>query len=107
MISVNQAIITGYIPIALDPSYTGVLPKVAAASCLSFTDAAPWTNRTPEHEPWPRVVKCDTPNGGANDQVNRNTSHIDQFIDDGGQQSASIGRIEGIDMIPRGPFWRR
>jgi hypothetical protein len=108
MISINENVVTGFTPINLGSSYAGVLPTAATPSCLSFTDAAPWTNRVPAHEPWPRTMMGDTPSANSpNPECKYNTSHNPQFVDDGGESSKSINRVEGIDILPRGQFWRR
>jgi len=73
------------------------------------TQISPWTNRVPEHEPWPRVLMQD-----SNDTVNslnsgylNNVDWIKQYDNVGTNGRESIGKVEGTDTITRGPFWRR
>lgn len=70
---------------------------------------APWTNRVPDHEPWPRVLMQD-----SDDSVNtsnsghlNNVDWIKQYNNQGQRGREPIGKIEGTDTITRGPFWRR
>jgi uncharacterized protein (DUF2345 family) len=73
------------------------------------TRFAPWTNRLPQHEPWPRNLMQDngdavnTPNTGYLDNV----GWVPQYTNTGQEGREFIGKIEGTDIIERGPFWRR
>lgn len=107
-VSVNDEVVNGLQPFPLEGFYSNSLPKFAAPACLSNVEQAPWTNRVPQHEPWPRTMMGDTE--GMNDESDeflRNTSHNPQFVDDGGKASEQIGRVEGDETIIRGDFWRR
>ena len=77
------------------------------------TRLAPWTNRVPDHEPWPRVMMQD-----GNDTVNEENSgytnnvdwieQYDNIVRDGDPSGREpIGQIEGDEEIERGMFWRR
>jgi hypothetical protein len=89
-----------------------VVPRKPAAPSFDVneTEITPWTNRVPDHEPWPRVMKID-----KGDPVNRtsnrpeyNVDWIDQYTDDGSSEgSKPIGVYEGDEKIERGDFWRR
>lgn len=89
--------------------FSSVQPTLARKACLSLTEISPWTNRVPQHEPWPRVLKQD---GGdevneENDGYKNNVDWIDQFNNEGEEGAKPIGRVEGDEEIERGPFWRR
>lgn len=107
---VNQNVVSGFQPFELSSFYIPFVPKYANPSCLSVAMQAPWTNRKPEHEPWPRVMKGDTvpPPNAPNEEYKKNVHHWDQFDNitspDGLQP---IGRVEGDETIQRGEFWRR
>lgn len=69
-----------------------------------------WTNRVPQHEPWPRVMKQDSddPINAMNSGYKNNVDWIDQYdnvTSPAGLQP--IGRVEGDQTIERGTFWRR
>jgi len=70
---------------------------------------APWTNRVPEHEPWPRVLKQDkeNPQNAANAGSVDNVDWIDQYTNVSTAGRIDIGKVEGTETIDRGPFWRR
>jgi hypothetical protein len=108
-VQVNQSVVTGFATFPLDSFYFPNIPPFAQPACLSNVQQAPWTNRVPQHEPWPRTLMGDTVGANApNDESERNTSHNPQFVDDGGGiGSQSIGRVEGETTIQRGEFWRR
>ena len=107
-IEVNQSVVTGLPAFPIDNYYLPQIPKIATPACLSEAEPAPWTNRVPGHEPWPRTMMGDTVGANAaNPECNYNTSHNPQFVDDGGKASESINRVEGTDTITRGQFWRR
>lgn len=107
-LKVNESVVSGLQPFPLDSIYSSVIPKFASPSSLSSAENAPWTNRVPQHEPWPRTLMGNdhAPNS-TNDQSEYNTHHNPQFEDDGGKASENIGRVEGQDTLDRGPFWRR
>lgn len=107
-IQVNAAIINAIGDFPLDSTYASVMPTLASVSCLSDADSAPWTNRVPTHEPWPRTMSQNTTTNAVSDQCDYNTAHEPQFVDDGGGiGSYSINRVEGEDTITRNQFWRR
>jgi hypothetical protein len=106
-IQVNQSVVTGLPPFPIDAYYTPSLPTIANPACLSQADVAPWTNRVPSHEPWPRTLMCNTTTNAPTDQPEYNTAHEPQFVDDGGQASQSINRVEGEQTITRNQYWRR
>lgn len=105
--SINQEIIIDFENYAED--YEDVQPIFAEKSALSLTEISPWTNRVPEHEPWPRVMKQnDEEQNEMNDEYKRNTRHIDQFDNESSPEGRQpIGRVEGDEEIERGPLWRR
>lgn len=92
-------------PIGNIEEYT---PRQAGVSQASDAGFALWTNRVPQHEPWPRTLMVDTPN--LNKETNEheyNINHNPQFNDDSPVGSKKINRVEGEEVIPRGKFWRR
>lgn len=107
MIQVNKDIVNGFKPFPLDGFYFSNIPPFADPACLSNAEQAPWTNRVPSHEPWARTMMGDTTTNGVSDQCEYNTSHSPQFVDDGGNASYDIGRVEGEVTTERGPYWRR
>lgn len=107
---VNQNVVTGFTPFETSSFYVPFIPKYAKQSCLSVAMQALWTNRVPEHEPWPRVMKGDTnpPPNSANDEYKKNTHHWDQYDNITSPEGLEpIGKVEGDENIPRGEFWRR
>lgn len=70
---------------------------------------APWANRVPQHEPWPRVMKqdADRPQDSENDSYLNNTDWVDQYTNVGEAGRKPIGKTEGDETIDRGKFWRR
>ena len=73
------------------------------------TMIAPWTNRVPMAEPWPRVMMIDS-GDAQNAQSSRpenNVAWIEQYNNEGEAGREPVGKVEGQDMIDRGPFWRR
>lgn len=107
-LSVNKSVANGLAAFPLESFYTPAIPKFASPACLSNVENAPWTNRVPQHEPWPRTLMGNTEGANSeNDESTMNTHHFPQFEDDGGSASESIGRIEGTETIERGEFWRR
>lgn len=107
---VNNHVISGFEEFDLGPFHDEYMPKYAALSALSQAESALWTNRVPEHEPWPRVMKGDTtpPPNEPNEEYKKNVHHYDQYDNvtspDGIQP---IGRVEGDEKIERNDFWRR
>lgn len=76
----------------------------------ALTQIAIWTNRVPQHEPWPRVLEqsSDQTVNTLNIGYQNNVQWVDQFNNDGTQAgSEPIGRVEGNITIDRGMFWRR
>lgn len=93
-----------------DERFSNVQPPFARKSCLSLTEISPWTNRVPQHEPWPRVLKQDEGDevNEENDGYTNNVDWIDQYDNETSPEGLKpIGRIEGDEEIERGPFWRR
>lgn len=83
-------------------------PRQAAASSPSGAIYAVWTNRVPQHEPWPRTLMVNTENlNTTTDEHEFNTRHNPQFTEDSEEGRKQIGKIEGETEITRGPFWRR
>ena len=79
-------------------------PRQAGQAYLSGIGVALWTNRVPQHEPWPRTMMVDTDQiNTATDEHNRNTRHKPQYSED----HRDVGRVEGDEINERGPFWRR
>lgn len=97
------------------PVLTPVDQTVTSESIPSFTftpdlaEIAPWTNRVPDHEPWPRVLKQDSDDtvNEKNDGYKNNVDWINQFDDETDEGAEQIGVIEGDEEIDRGMFWRR
>lgn len=103
------------------PALQSIRPKLATAATASGADRALWTNRVPEHEPWPRVLKAmpqkdpnatqawDDANGMAYQDADvaqrheLNRHHNDEFHKD----SAWVGRAEGDEIIERNRLWKR
>lgn len=72
-------------------------------------EIAPWTNRVPDHEPWPRVMKQDSDDtvNEENEGYKNNVDWIDQYDNEGQQGREPIGKTEGDEKTERGKFWRR
>lgn len=70
---------------------------------------APWTNRVPQHEPWPRVLMQDSddPVNSENRGYLNNVDWIEQYNNEGEAGREPVGKIEGDETINRGRFWRR
>jgi hypothetical protein len=70
---------------------------------------APWTNRVPDHEPWPRVMKIDSgdPQNQKSERPDYNVDWTDQYDKNNTSARRHIGIVEGEDEIKRGDFWRR
>jgi hypothetical protein len=73
------------------------------------TEIAAWTNRVPQHEPWPRVLMQDSddPVNAENDGYKNNVDWIEQYDNEGQAGREPVGRVEGDETIDRGRFWRR
>ena len=74
------------------------------------TEFAPWTNRVPQHEPWPRVLMQDGGDGGQNSQnsgYQDNVDWIEQYDNQGQAGREDVGKVEGDETVERGRFWRR
>jgi hypothetical protein len=83
-------------------------PKLAEGSQLSLTSLAVWTNRMPQHEPWARMLLMDETVNTSSDSYMYNVNHLPQFDDNGNKEtSGEIGKLEGDEITPRNPFWRR
>lgn len=69
-----------------------------------------WTNRVPQHEPWPRVMMQDgdDPINSPNNGYLNNIDWIHQFDNTSSPLGMEpIGKVEGDVTISRGMFWRR
>lgn len=101
---------TGATPITPSPQIVSSITLDDPSFEVDVTQIAPWTNRVPDHEPWPRVMKID---GGdstdtQSDRPDYNIDWVDQYTDGGDMASSEpIGQVEGTDKIERGVFWRR
>lgn len=107
---VNLDVVTGFQPFDMAPAQQNIAPRYADPACLSVAQVALWTNRVPDHEPWPRVMKGDTtpPPNSENDEYKKNVRHNDQYDNESSPEGRKpIGRVEGDQRIPRGPLWRR
>jgi hypothetical protein len=91
-----------------------VSPKSLTSPSVSAPDSnaeiAPWPNRVPDHEPWPRVLKQDS--GDAQNTQNTgyldNVDSIDQFDNTTNPTGIKpIGVVEGDETIERNDYWRR
>jgi hypothetical protein len=90
------------------PSLSISLPELPEIS--EDAKLTPWTNRVPEHESWPRVLKQDSDDdiNKKNDGYKNNIDWIDQFDNETSPEGREdIGIIEGKEKIERGQFWRR
>lgn len=80
------------------------VPRQAGISEYAAIGYACWTNRVPQHEPWPRTMMVDKEFINApTDEIEHNINHNPQYAPD----HKDVGRVEGEERIPRGPFWRR
>lgn len=87
---------------------SGYMPRQAALAVPSGAGPAIWTNRVPQHEPWPRTLMGNTEDlNEPSDEHEYNTKHKPQLTDASDEGSKNIGRLEGEIAIERGPFWRR
>ncbi len=73
------------------------------------TEFSPWTNRVPQHEPWPRVLMQDSDDdiNSENNGYLNNVDWIEQYDNLGQAGREPIGKVEGDDTLDRGRFWRR
>lgn len=110
--SINETFLTkedssgGPLQTASGPSITAPTIEVDPA----LTQISIWTNRVPQHEPWPRVLEqsSDQPVNAQNTGYQNNVQWVDQFSNGADEASAQpIGRVEGNVVIDRGMFWRR
>jgi hypothetical protein len=109
MLKVNEMVVNGFVPFNTGIS-SAVAPPYATPACLSEAKQALWTNRVPDHEPWPRVMKGDTnpPPNSKNEEYKKNVHHFDQYDNQSSPEGLKpIGRVEGDEDIDRGPLWRR
>jgi hypothetical protein len=90
------------------------IPQIVSPEMLSNpnvivdeTEIAPWTNRVPDHEPWPRVMKLDETVNKSDDGHKNNVRWKDQFDNTSDKGRKNIGIIEGDEETTRGDFWRR
>lgn len=107
---VNQGVVSGFTPFDLASFYMPFVPVYAKPACLSEAMQALWTNRVPDHEPWPRVMKGDTtpPPNEKNDEYTKNVHHYDQYDNETSPDGLQpIGKVEGDEDIDRNQFWRR
>ncbi len=89
-------------------STTAYMPRLASTPDSSITQVAPWTNRVPDKEPWPRVLCVDTLNiNGITEEHKKNVGHAPQFNNIGEEGRRDIGVVEGDETIERGRLWRR
>ena len=108
MLEVNQDVVTGFQEFEMLPSEQQIAPKYATPACLSEAMQALWTNRVPDHEPWPRVIKVDETINQKTDEYLKNVRHTDQYDNQSSPEGLqSIGRVEGDEDISRNEFWRR
>ena len=105
--TINQEISKDFDNFAL--GFNAAQPPFAKKACLSLTEISPWTNRVPEHEPWPRVMKQDSNDAQntENDGYINNVDWIDQYDNEGEAGRKPIGKVEGDETIDRGKMWRR
>ena len=95
-------------PATFSGNVNDYMPRQAGISEQSASELAIWTNRVPQHEPWSRTMMVNTENlNSKTEEHEYNTRHNPQFTDEVEEGSKNIGRVEGDDDIPRGPFWRR
>lgn len=107
---VNNSVVNGFNQFDLSQSQSRIAPKYAASACLSGALIALWTNRVPQHEPWPRTLKIDDSSvqNIKNDDYKKNVGHKDQYDNTtrpAGRQP--IGMVEGDEDITRNDLWRR
>lgn len=92
----------------LSPAQQGISPIYASMACLSKSLIAPWTNRVPEHEPWPRQLSIDTEHLNSDtDEYKRNVRHKQQHDPRTDAGKKNINKLDGDFTIKRGDYWRR
>lgn len=76
---------------------------------VELAEFAPWTNRVPMHEPWPRVLMQDSDDtvNSENDGYQNNVDWVEQYNNVGQDGREPIGKVEGDETLSRGRFWRR
>lgn len=90
------------------PTISSYRPRMAAIAPKSGALGALLPNRTPGHEPWPRVMNVNTLHvNGPTDETDYNTRTFRQHDPESDEGAQLIGKLEGEDEIARGPFWRR
>lgn len=83
-------------------------PRKAPRSQGSNAMSALWTNRVPDHEPWPRVMMDNETTNAPSAGPSSNVRHYPQYSDDKtAETSGKIGRIDGMEEYERNKFWRR
>jgi hypothetical protein len=95
-------------PMQPDPAPPITVPSITVDP--SNSKISIWTNRVPQHEPWPRVLvqSNDKPINTKNDGYKNNVQWVPQFDNTTSPQGMEpIGKVEGETDIPRGMFWRR
>lgn len=103
--NVRPDIMNGEPPVGVASDYA---PRQAEISRPSLTLFAPWPNRRPDHEPWPRQLVVDSTVNEKTDNYLRNVNQYPQYADDDQEDHAGqIGRVEGDETIERGDFWKR
>lgn len=69
-------------------------PPAASADSAGNAEDTFWTNRVPDHEPWPRVIIGNP---------SQNTDHSPEYsIND-----ANVNKVEDGEDLSRGQYWRR
>lgn len=111
-LDIANASVEGHVQTQEPPSPSGFIneykPRQAALSSESGTLGAVWTNRVPQHEPWPRTLMVNTEGVNApTDEHELNTRHNPQFTTDSEEGRKQIGKVDGETEYTRGPFWRR
>lgn len=105
---INTDVVEGLPDFNLSPAQSAVAPPYATSACLSVSLIAPWTNRVPEHEPWPRQLSIDTKHiNDATDEYKRNVRHNQQHDPDSPAGKKKISKLDGDFNIVRGKYWRR
>jgi len=87
--------------------------SLGAITAIEFdflVEKAIWTNRVPQHEPWPRTLMQDSDDiiNEQNDGYKNNVDWIEQFDNETSPEGLEpIGKVEGDEEIYRGINWRR
>ena len=80
--------------------FNGPAATAATASIPANTFDAWWTNRVPEHEPWPRTMTKDS-------STDQNTGNTHTDANEYAYNDINVGKIErGFDLT-RNPKWHR